>query len=69
MIRILFWNVQGVALKGFRCSFNTLIKNYCPSMVIIIEPKISGKQADDFVKRSGFDYSHRIETLGFSGGI
>ena len=38
-------------------------------MVIIMEPRISGKQAYDFVKRSGFDYSHRIEALGFSGGI
>ena len=38
-------------------------------MVIIMEPRISGKQADDFIKCSGFDYSHRIEASGFSGGI
>ncbi|KAH9725610.1 putative ribonuclease H protein [Citrus sinensis] len=38
-------------------------------MVIIMEPRISGKQADDFIKCSGFEYSHRIEATGFSGGI
>ena len=68
-IQILFWNVQGAASKGFRRSFNTLIKNYGPFMVIIMELRISGKQADDFIKCSGFEYSHRIEASGFSGGI
>ena len=38
-------------------------------MVILMEPRISGKQADDFIKCSGFDYSHCIEVTGFSGGI
>ena len=68
-ISIMFWNVQGAASGEFRCSFRTIIKNYNPSMVVLMEPCISEVKADDFIKKSGFDYSHRVEAVGFSGGI
>ena len=38
-------------------------------MVILMEPRISGVKADDFIKKSGFACSHRVEADGFSGGI
>ena len=38
-------------------------------MVVIIEPRISGWKADNFIKASGFDRSHRVEVVDFSGGI
>ena len=38
-------------------------------MVALVEPRISGKKVDDFIIRSGFERSHRIEAEGFSGGI
>ncbi|XP_024041873.1 uncharacterized protein LOC127898857 [Citrus sinensis] len=34
-----------------------------------MEPRTSGVKADEFIKKSGFDYSHRVEAVGFSGGI
>ena len=34
-----------------------------------MEPCISGIKADEFIKKSGFDNSHRVEAVGFSGGI
>lgn len=61
MTQILFWNIQGAASKGFRRSFSTLLKNYFPSVVIMMDPRISGQQVDDFIKSTGFDNSHRIE--------
>ncbi|KAH9745843.1 reverse transcriptase domain-containing protein [Citrus sinensis] len=34
-----------------------------------MEPRISGRKADDFIRNSGFEYSHRVEAEGFAGGI
>ena len=69
IISIMYWNVQGAASANFRRSFRTIIKNYNPSMVVLMEPRISGVKADDFIKKSGFDQSHRVEAVGFFGGI
>lgn len=38
-------------------------------MAVILEPKIRGVKADEAIKAMGLDYSHRIEAMGFSGGI
>ena len=38
-------------------------------MVALCEPRISGVKADDFIRHSGYDHSHRVEAVGFSGGI
>ena len=68
-ISALFWNVQGAGSPTFRRTFATLVKNYNPTVVAIFKPRISGKKADDFIKKSGFDRSHRVEANGFSGGV
>lgn len=68
-ISILFWNVQGAASGNFRRSFKTIVKNYNPSMVVVMEPRISEMKADAFIKKSRFEFSHRVEAVGFSGGI
>ncbi|KAH9751256.1 putative ribonuclease H protein [Citrus sinensis] len=52
-----------------RQTFKALVQKYNPSMVALFEPRISGKKADEFIIRSGFERSHRIEAEGFSGGI
>lgn len=65
----MFWNVQGAASKSFYRTFVSFCRNYNPSMVVILEPRISGLKADHFIKKSGFDRSHRVEAIGFSGGI
>ncbi|KAE8673109.1 hypothetical protein F3Y22_tig00111812pilonHSYRG00278 [Hibiscus syriacus] len=35
----------------------------------MFEPRVSGAKADEFIRKSGFDRSFRIEANGFSGGI
>ena len=69
MISILFWNVQGAASGNFRHSFKTIVKNYNPSIVVFMEPRVSGMKADEFIKKNGFEFSHRVEAVGFSRGI
>lgn len=68
-ISIMFWNVQGAASTKFRRSFKTIVRNYNPSLVVLLEPRISGAKADDFIRQSGFENSHRVEAVGFAGGI
>ena len=65
----MFWNVQGAAPKEFRRAFKTIMGVYLHVIVVLFETRCSGGKADDFVKRSGFDRSHRIEARGFSRGI
>lgn len=42
---------------------------YNPLLIALFEPRISGKKTNDFILKSGFDRSHRIETVAFRGGI
>ena len=65
----MYWNVQEAASTIFRRSFKTIVKNYNPFLVVLMEPRISGSKADEFIKKIGFDNSHRVEVVGFSGGI
>ncbi|KAL9409078.1 hypothetical protein AB3S75_047461 [Citrus x aurantiifolia] len=65
----MFWNVQGAASQSFRQAFESIRQSYNPDMVVVMEPRISGRKADNFIKASGFDRSHRVEAVGFSGEI
>lgn len=63
-------------LEFSRCSitifstfFSALVQNYKPSLVVLMEPRISGYKADNFIKRNGFDKSYRVEGERFSGGF
>lgn len=69
MYNIMFWNCQGALSPGFCRTFKTLVSNYRLNMVALFEPRISGAKADNFIKKSGFQRSHRVEARGFSGGI
>ncbi|KAK8663563.1 hypothetical protein V6N13_083375 [Hibiscus sabdariffa] len=43
--------------------------NHTPDLVVFVEPRISGCKADSVIAALGFPYSHRVEAIGFSGGI
>ncbi|KAL4284826.1 hypothetical protein GQ457_16G025340 [Hibiscus cannabinus] len=60
---------KGALDPGFNRSFKLLVKNQKPDMVVVMEPRISGRAADTFIRKSGFKYSYRVEAHGFSGGI
>ncbi|MBA0772642.1 hypothetical protein Gotri_007985, partial [Gossypium trilobum] len=38
-------------------------------IVCLVEPRVSGKKANLIIEKLGFNYSHRVEAVGFSGGI
>ncbi|KAG6404011.1 hypothetical protein SASPL_136245 [Salvia splendens] len=48
-------------------ALKTLIGMYNVHAVALLEPHISGEQADRTIRRIGFPNSHRVEAHGFSG--
>ncbi|KAK5832639.1 hypothetical protein PVK06_016441 [Gossypium arboreum] len=42
---------------------------YKPDIVSLPEPIVSGAKADKIIAKLGFQYSHRVEAIGFSGGV
>ncbi|KAH9648695.1 reverse transcriptase domain-containing protein [Citrus sinensis] len=60
---------ERVLSQGFRRTFNGLVKNYNPTLVAVFEPRVSDIKADNLIRKSGFARSHRVEAMGFSGGI
>ena len=65
----MMWNCQGAGAPEFRRVFMYYMKKFKPSVVALYEPRISGWKADDFIQHSGFHRSHRVEAIGYSGGI
>ncbi|XP_015383671.1 uncharacterized protein LOC107176123 [Citrus sinensis] len=57
---------QGATSHSFRQTFKTIIQRYKQAMVVVMEPQISGRKADNFIKASGFARSHRVEAIVFS---
>lgn len=46
-----------------------LARQHKPSFLIIMEPRVMREHADKVIKGLSFDYSHREEANGFTGGI
>ncbi|KAK8540902.1 hypothetical protein V6N13_038644 [Hibiscus sabdariffa] len=68
-IKFFCWNAQGCGHPKFIKAVKQYIRDYKPSLVGIVEPRISGARADSVIAALGFCYSHRIEAAGFSGGL
>ncbi|XP_075499925.1 uncharacterized protein LOC142538495 [Primulina tabacum] len=66
---LLVWNCQGAASKELNCILKDLIKRNSPSILGLLEPRVSGSHADDICKKMGYSNWLRVEAVGFSGGI
>ncbi|KAI9125663.1 hypothetical protein K1719_003081 [Acacia pycnantha] len=67
-IESLVWNCRGAASKGVAAVLRDMKVRYKLSLVVILEPRISGVQATKVIRNWGFKYSVRKEAEGFSGG-
>ncbi|WCJ20690.1 hypothetical protein M5689_002908 [Euphorbia peplus] len=65
----LVWNVQGATNGRFLRTLKMFIQSHKPSMLVLVETKISGAMADTSICKIGFNFSHRVEARGFFGGI
>ncbi|XP_075515886.1 uncharacterized protein LOC142550694 [Primulina tabacum] len=68
-MNIMVWNCQGAASKPTRRVIKDLRRKFKPSVLGLLEPRVSGSQADEICKKMGFENWARVESVGFSGGI
>ncbi|MBA0709141.1 hypothetical protein Golax_024201 [Gossypium laxum] len=68
--------ILGSKNGGFRCASSKFLRvfheynfEHKPNIVCLLEPRVSGKQTNSIIDKLGFDFSHRIESIGFSSGI
>ncbi|CAL1378455.1 unnamed protein product [Linum trigynum] len=69
MIKVFVWNRRGVGSNRFLRVYKEYRRKYRPSIVILVEPKISGTRAEDVIKELGFDQNLVLDAVGFAGGI
>lgn len=69
IISIFVWNCQGAGNATFLNSFRFMMKEHKSDLVVLLETHISGKKANEFIRKTNFLYSHRIEAEGFARGI
>lgn len=70
MIKSIFvWNCQGAASKKFQSTLCSLLQGHKPTILILVEPRISGLKADKTIRKINYPHSYRVEAVGFSGGI
>lgn len=63
------WKSKGVTSNSFRHNLKNYIRLHNPSIVCLLEPRVSGNQANKICSSIGFDEWIRVEVVGFSGGI
>ncbi|KAA3453866.1 reverse transcriptase [Gossypium australe] len=68
-LKIFAWNCQGCARRNFIRSFREYNEEHRPDIICLVEPRVSGNKANLIIEKLGFSYSHRVEAVGFSGGI
>lgn len=66
---IISWNCRGAGGREFLRTARDLIFTHKPDCLIIVEPRISGRKADNRIKKLQFDFSTKMDAEGFSGGI
>ncbi|MBA0603865.1 hypothetical protein Gorai_000030 [Gossypium raimondii] len=62
-------NCQGCASSKFPRIFCEYNQEYKPDIISLLENRVSGGKFDSIIASLGFQYSHRVETISFSGGI
>lgn len=68
-LKFFSWNCQGCASRKFLRAFQEYNVEHRPNIVCLVEPRVSGTKANIIIEKLGFNHSHRVEAVGFSGGI
>jgi hypothetical protein len=68
-MKILLWNCRGAGNPNFRRNFAELMRAHHPTIVVLVETRISGQRAVDVSTALGFDRVIRSDAEGFSRGI
>lgn len=66
---IISWNYRGARSCEFHRSIKELIRMHKPTLILILEPRISGSEKYDVCLRLGKSDWARSEAMGFSRGV
>ncbi|KAJ4850825.1 hypothetical protein Tsubulata_037031 [Turnera subulata] len=59
--------LQGSGSPDFRVSLKEYVRVHRPSLLILVETRISGRRASRVIRQLGYSRSHRVEALGYLG--
>ncbi|KAL8152224.1 hypothetical protein V2J09_009984 [Rumex salicifolius] len=68
-IKIITWNTQGAGSRMLMRTLKDIIRTHDPTILVLVETRLSGPQADKVCKEIGFDGIVRAQAVGFKGGI
>lgn len=63
------WNCRGALSGEFLREIRDFRRQYRPTIILLLEPKISGSKADGVCCKLGKNRWLRSEAEGFSGGV
>ncbi|XP_019157557.1 PREDICTED: uncharacterized protein LOC109154147 [Ipomoea nil] len=66
-MNVIAWNCQGAASRKFYRTLKQFLSVYKPVILCLLEPKVSGVQADSICSRLGIEEWLRVEAFGFTG--
>lgn len=66
---IVVWNVRGAAGRDFALALKEIQRRYHAHIVVLVETRCSGSQAQKVIKKLGFSHQILQEARGLSGGI
>lgn len=66
---LLNWNVRGACGSEFSRIFRLLMNSHKPDLVVLQEPRCSGRRALSTIRKLGFSFQVISEANGFSDGI
>ena len=69
LCNVLVWNVQGAGSREFLHVLREHIHSHKPSIVAMVETRVSGPRAQNICDLVGFRNNFRVEARGFQGGI
>ncbi|CAL1388662.1 unnamed protein product [Linum trigynum] len=69
MLDVFSWNCQGAGHEKFVSILRSFFVPTRPEIVIIVEPRISGSEAQKVISQIGFDGVLRVDAVGFASGI
>ncbi|KAJ4841656.1 hypothetical protein Tsubulata_010983 [Turnera subulata] len=60
---------EGAVKPQFKRNLQLFCQQYKLAIVVVVEPRTSGRKASRIIASLGFPRSHRVEARGFSGGL
>lgn len=69
LMNFMTWNYQGALCPDFRRALKNYIFVYRLSLLVLVEPRISGVKGSRVIKRLSLPLSHRVVACGLSGDI